>query len=68
MGKREWVDENHYRETSDDGRRSYLYKTGGGFSDLEEVADHHEDGTTDAYEPDNSIIGSLFHGSKGKHK
>jgi len=68
MGKKEFVDENHYRETSDDGRRSYLYETNGFVSNLEEVADHHKDGTTDAYEADNSILGCLFHGSKGNHK
>ena len=68
MSKKEWVDDNHYRETSDDGRRSYLWESNGWSSNLEEVAEHHKDGTTDAYEADNSIIGSVFHGSKGNHK
>lgn len=43
-------------------------KTDGWSSNLEEVADHHKDGTTDPYKADISIIGSLFHGNKGKHQ
>jgi hypothetical protein len=35
---------------------------------LIEVAEHHKDGTTTAYEADNSILGSLIWGSKGKQK
>jgi hypothetical protein len=38
-----------------------------GFIKLE-VAEHHEEGTTDAYEHDDFISGELFHGGKGKHK
>lgn len=65
---REWVDKNHYRDTIDDGRKSYLYESDGLNSHCVEVADHHKDGTTDAYKADNSILGSLFHGGKGEHK
>lgn len=68
MGNKEWVDKNHYRVTSDDGRKSWLYETDGWFSHCVEVAEHHQGGTTDAYEADSSIIGQLFHGGKGKHK
>ena len=68
MSDKEWVDNDHYRVTSEDGRTSYLYKTDGWTSQCEEIAEHHKDGTTDAYEVDSSIIGALFHGSKGEHK
>ncbi len=68
MTKEAWVDKNHVRVTSDDGSKSYLYKSDGWTRNCVEVADHHSDGTTDAYEPDTSIVGGLFHGGKGKHK
>jgi len=71
MSKKEWVDKEHYRITSDDGRTSWLYKADGGLLGPDsciEIAEHHKDGKTDAYEVDNSIIGQLFHGGKGKHK
>ena len=69
--KEEWVDKNHYRVTSEDGRRSYLYEADGGlfFPDTcKEIAEHHKNGKTDAYEPDTSVIGGLFFGCKGKKK
>jgi len=68
MPKEEWVDKNHVRVTSDDGRKSYLYETDGWSRHCTEIAEHHKDGTTDAYEPDTSPIGVFFHGGKGKHK
>jgi hypothetical protein len=68
--KKEWVDREHYRVTSDDGSRSYLYKAGGFFGPdvCVEIAEHHSNGTTDAYEVDSSVTGQLFYGGKGKHK
>lgn len=66
--EKEIVDSNHYRVTTDDGRKSYLYETDGWSDHCIEVADHHEDGTTDAYEVDSSISGVFFHDGKGKHK
>jgi hypothetical protein len=68
MAKREWVDKNHFRVVSDDGRRSWLYETDGWTDTCIEVADHHPDGTTDAYEADNSVVGQLFWDGKGRHK
>ena len=68
IGKESWVDKDHYRVTSDDGRTSWLYKTDGWFSHCVEVTEHHGDGTTDAYKHDDSVIGQLFHGGKGAHK
>ena len=68
MTKKSWVDKNHYRSTSDDKTKSYLYKADGLNSKCVEIADHHKDGTTTAYEHDDSIIGQLFHGGKGKKK
>jgi hypothetical protein len=65
MSDTNWVDKDHYRVTSDDSRTSYLYKADGGLfgpDTCEEVAEHHSDGTTDAYEHDNSFDG------KGAHK
>lgn len=66
----------HIRETSEDGKKSYLYKVKGGLSGLitgpkgscVEIAEHRDDGSTDAYEADTSLIGMLFHGGKGSKK
>ena len=82
MSKRSYVRDSKgkvtaIRETSDDGRRSYQYEAdkslighfvNDGKGVLEEVADHHKDGTTTAFKADNSILGSLFGGSKGRKK
>jgi hypothetical protein len=68
MARESWVDKNHFRRTSDDGRTSYLYRTDGWFDYCEEIAEHHPDGTTDAYEVDDSILGQLFGSGKGSHK
>jgi len=81
VGKEEYVRDpsgkvTHIRDTSDDGRTSWLYEVNQGLGLLisgpkgpcVEVAEHHEDGTTTAYEYDGSIIGMLFHGGKGKRK
>jgi len=67
--ERSWVDSKHYRETSSDGRQSYLYEAGGLLSPsiLVEIADHHPDGTTTAYEP-GGIIDTLFGDGKGQKK
>ena len=65
MAEKNWVDNEHYRVVSDDGKTSYLYKADGGLFHPDsciEIAEHHEDGTTDAYEVDNSILGGLLHG------
>jgi hypothetical protein len=74
IGEKVWVDKDHYRVVSDDGRTSYLYEAGGLFSSdrCVEISEHHEDGTTDAYEVDTSILGVLrgltLGDMKGKHK
>jgi len=68
MTKEKWVDKNHVRVTTDDGRRSYLYKSDGWTRTCEEVADHTKDGKTIAYEADNSFSGTMFFGGKGKRK
>lgn len=67
MSEKHWVDDDHYRTVSSDGKTSYLFKADGGgfFTDTcVEVADHNSDGTTDAYEPDNSLFGD----GRGDHK
>ena len=46
-------DDGSVRVVSENGRKSWLFESEGLFGDLNnciEVADHHEDGTTDAYE------------------
>ncbi|HBD92851.1 MAG TPA: hypothetical protein DC057_01615 [Spirochaetia bacterium] len=66
MSDKHWVDDDHYRTVSSDGSTSYLFKADGGFLSTDtcvEVTDHHSDGTTDAYEPDNSSWDG-----KGDHK
>ena len=63
---KDWVDEDHYRVTSDDGKSSVLYEADGGLfgpDTVVEVADHHSDGTTDAYEPLSPLVGG-----RGDHK
>lgn len=64
-----WVDDNHYRTVSDDGKTSYLYKVSGilGTSTCVEIAEHSENGTTKAYEV-GGVFDSLFNGGKGKKK
>ena len=71
MSDKHWVDSDHYRTVSEDGKTSYLYKADGGlfFPDTcVEIAQHHSDGTTDAYEPDTSITGLFLHDCLGKKK
>lgn len=71
MSKKHWVDKEHYRTVSNDGKQSWLHKADGGLFGPDtcvEVADHHEDGTTSAYEYDSSITGQIFFGGKGKEK
>ena len=60
MADKHWVDEDHYRTVSDDGKTSYLYKADGGLlgpDTCEEVAEHHSDGTTVAFKHDSSFDG-----------
>jgi hypothetical protein len=63
----------HVRETSDDGRRSWLYEhdssavgglLSGGRGKCVEYAEHNENGTTDAWEYDHSF----FSFGKGEYK
>jgi hypothetical protein len=68
MGKESWVDNDHVRVTSSDGKESFLYKVDEtGERTCVEATDHHKDGTTDAYEP-GGVFDSLFGDGKGKHK
>jgi hypothetical protein len=69
MGK-SWIDDTHYRETSDDGTKSTVYETGGFLSSDRpvEYADHNSDGTTDAYHVDDSFFGIVLSGGRGTHK
>ncbi len=69
--KKHWVDENHYRTVDDDGKRSYLYKNDGDFffpDTCIEISVHNRDGTTDAYEPDTTIIGVFLNDCLGTKK
>jgi hypothetical protein len=69
--EKKWVDEDHYRVTSDDGKTSWLYEADGsllGTDTCIEVADHHSDGTTTAYEHEHGFMKSLFDGGRGKKK
>lgn len=59
MSEKHWVDDNHYRIVSDDGRTSRLYEADGGLFGPDtcvEVADHDTDGTTVAYEPTDPLF------------
>lgn len=70
MSKTTYEEGNRFRETSDDGRTSYAGTLKGfwGTKVYDEVADHHPDGTTIAYEYDPSFRASLFDGGRGKKK
>jgi len=67
--EKHWVDKNHYRVTSDDGKTSYLYEVSGILctSHCVEIAKHHSDGTTDAYEV-GGVLDSLCGDGTGKKK
>ncbi len=67
--EKHWVDDNHYRVVSDDGKTSYLYEVSGILcsSTCVEIAEHHDDGTTDAYEV-GGVMDSIFNGGKGRKK
>ena len=69
--EKQWVDENHYRVTSDDGKTSWLYEADGGFFGPDtcvEVADHHGNGTTTAYEYEYGLLNNLVDGGRGTEK
>ncbi|WP_299326406.1 hypothetical protein [Parasphingopyxis sp.] len=71
MGTKSRVDDNHYRVTNDSGTTSWLYEETGSIvpsSKCVEVADHHDDGTTTAYEYDSSVSSNLFDGNRGSKK
>jgi hypothetical protein len=67
--EKHWVDDNHYRSVSDDGKTSYLYEVSGilGTSTCVEISEHHSDGTTDASEV-GGVLDSIVNGCKGDHK
>lgn len=62
----------HIRSTSDNGKTSWLYEVNkgimGGKGSCVEVADHHDDGTTTAYEHEEGFLADLFHGGRGAKK
>jgi hypothetical protein len=70
--EKNWVDNDHYRLTSDDGRESWLYERHDnvlGHTDVcIERADHFSDGTTKAYEYDYSLTSAICSGGRGKEK
>ncbi len=69
MSKKVNVDDDHFRIVTDDGRMSWLYEKDGNFDRCIEVAEHNQDGTTDAWEYDNgTIVNFLFNNSKGEKK
>jgi len=70
MSEKSWVDKNHYRITSEDGCKSWLYETYGifGASKCVEVAEHYPDGTTEAWEADPEAYWNIFSNGKGKKK
>lgn len=71
MADKHWVDSEHYRTVSEDGTKSWLFKADGGLFGQDsciERADHHSDGTTSAYEPDNSVFGVFFNDGRGTEK
>ncbi len=72
MAEKHRVDDTHFREVSDDGRKSYLYEDGGGilspFPKCVEITEHYENGTTQAFEVDHGIVAGLLYGGKGDPK
>ena len=69
MSRESRVDSTHVRVTSDDGRQSQLYEVSAlGPRVLVEVADHKENGTTQAYEPASCLQAFLTGDARGKAK
>ncbi len=71
MAEKHWIDDNHYREVSEDGKTSWVYKADGGLFSTDtciEVADHRDDGTTVAHNYEYGIMNSLIYGGRGDKK
>ncbi len=63
MAKESWLDSNHVRVTSEDGRTSYLYEVDPfGERTCTEIAERKADGTTEDYIP-RRVLDDLFWGS-----
>ncbi len=68
MANESWLDSNHVRVTSDDGRTSYLYEIDAlGQRTCTEVARRKADGTTDDYVP-SRVLDDLFWGGRDRYK
>jgi hypothetical protein len=67
MAKEAWLDGNHIRVTSEDGRTSYIYEVdSSGGRTCTEIAERKADGTTSAYIPARALD-DLFWGGRGRH-
>ncbi|MFZ3011631.1 MAG: hypothetical protein WA060_01375 [Minisyncoccia bacterium] len=68
------INENTIRIVDDDGRESRVYREAEGLlapftpDECIEVAVHDLDGTTRAYEYDDSLLATILHGNKGALK
>lgn len=64
MTKESWLDSNHVRVTSEDGRTSYLYEVDSvGKRTCTEIAERKADGTTSDYIPAR-VLDDLFWGAR----
>lgn len=71
MAEKHWIDANHYRVVSEDGKTSWVYEADGslfGTDTCIEVADHNIDGTTTAHNYEYGIMNSLTNGGRGDKK
>lgn len=67
MSREVKVDDSHVRVVSDDGSSSRVYDTSDNWRCVE-VADHHSNGTTEAFEYSGNPLSALFNGSRGEPK
>lgn len=67
MSTRHWIDDTHYRVSSDDGKTSYVYQVRGlfGRSVLVGILEHNPDGSTTAYEASGDVD-AIFKGRRGR--
>jgi len=68
MAKESWLDSNHVRVTSEDGRTSYLYEIdASGQRNCTEISERRADGTTDDYIPARALD-DLFWGARSRRR
>ena len=69
--EKHWVDDEHYRIVSKNGKESLLYRAESGIlgvDSIQEISEHRENGTTQAYEFEGGILWTILSDNKGRAK